>query len=108
MKKILALSAILLFLCSAPTTVTGSQGNAASAAECPYYGCTGWVSICGDGVRIRQAPSLRAKVIGKENWCHKTGRQFPCLDIVNGFYKIKYKGRIAYVSTQFATHEPLD
>ncbi|MCQ2288607.1 MAG: SH3 domain-containing protein [Muribaculaceae bacterium] len=104
MKKFIALSAALLFLCSAPTTVNGAQGNATSSSSCNYYGCNGWVSICGDGVRIRKAPSSKAKVIGKANWYS----QFPCLDIVNGFYKIKYKGKIAYVSTQYSTHERIE
>lgn len=104
MKKFIALSAALLFLCSAPTTVNGAHSNATSG--CYVEGCAGVVYIYGNGVRIRQAPSLKAKIIGKENFSYKTGRTFPCLGIVNGFYKIRYKGKIAYVSEQYANHYP--
>ena len=72
--------------------------------QCPYDGCTGYVFICGDGVRIRTAPSLNSKIIGKENWWWKTHHSFTCLGIVNGFYKIRYKKRVAYVSADYATH----
>lgn len=115
MKKIFALAALVM-MCAAPALAKdGNKKTAAPAKEvtevhCNAHNCCGWVSILGDGVRIRTAPSLNSKVIAKENWYHKykNWHQFPCLGVVNGFFKIRYNGRIAYVSCQFATHEPVD
>ncbi|MCQ2288605.1 MAG: SH3 domain-containing protein [Muribaculaceae bacterium] len=104
MKKFIALSAALLFLCSAPTVANGAHSHAKATSGCYYNGCSGWVYICGNGVRIRQGASLRSKIIAKENWYYKKHRSFQCLGIVNGFYQINYHGRVAYVSTEYATH----
>lgn len=112
MKKFFALAALAM-LCAAPTMAKGvkakapKQSQEVTDVQCRYQGCTGYVFICGDGVRIRTAPSLNSQIIGKENWYfrYKNWRSFPCLDIVNGFYKIRYKGRVAYVSCQYATHQ---
>lgn len=121
MNKFFAIAAIAM-MCAAPAAAesvkTQPEKQATEVAEvsevhdvqCNAHNCCGWVSILGDGVRIRTAPNLNSKVIGKENWYYKYKKwhEFACLGVVNGFYKIRYNGRVAYVSCQFASHEPCD
>lgn len=100
--KIMMLLAMLSFSCvSINAKGNTTKATKSTSMECPHPSCTGVVSICGDGVRIRQSPSLKGKILGKANWY----AQFTCLGVSHGWYKIRYRGKIAYVSAQFATHE---
>lgn len=57
-----------------------------------------YVVVTGNGVRIRAAPHLQGKIVGKVN----RGTYLPYLGYVNGWYMVNYRGRARYISAQFS------
>lgn len=107
MKKALIITAAFFMMCGTASFAKSSHKVAAKATKSEKVVAPKeinaqkngyWIGIQGYGVRIRATPSLRGKIIGSCNW----GDSFWCVGYVNGWYKISYGRRYAYVSAQYA------
>lgn len=111
--KTLALAAIMMLAgqtaeakTSTKTTTHNSSTPAALQTTLNTRAAMGdyWLEVRGYGVRIRATPSLRGKVVGSVNW----GDYLRCVGYVRGgngyygWYKVYYRGRIRYISEQYA------
>ncbi|MBO7610555.1 MAG: hypothetical protein J6S96_10200 [Muribaculaceae bacterium] len=64
-----------------------------------------YVTITGTSVRLRMKPSLQSETLTTSagvNIHPKKGEKLECLGDAGDFYKVKYKGKVVYVSKKFA------
>lgn len=67
-----------------------------------------YVTVTGTNVRLRLKPSLKSETLTTSagvNIHPKKGEKLECLGDAGDFYKVKYKGKVVYVSKQFAQTE---
>lgn len=65
-----------------------------------------YVTVTGTNVRLRLKPSLQSETLTNasgENIHPKKGQKLECLAVSGDFYKVKYQGKVVYISRQFAT-----
>lgn len=63
-----------------------------------YQDNSSYVTVHGKGVRLRYAPSLNSAVCTQVS----TGTSLQCLGQSNGFWQVKYRGNVLWVSKQYA------
>lgn len=64
-----------------------------------------YVTVTGTGVRLRLAPSLQSETLttnGGVNIHPNKGEKLECLGQSGDFYKVLYKGKVVYISKQYA------
>lgn len=64
-----------------------------------------YVTVTGTSVRLRMKPSMQSETLTNakgENIHPKKGQKLECLADAGDFYKVKYQGKVVYISKQFA------
>ncbi|MCF0202181.1 MAG: hypothetical protein HUK08_02335 [Bacteroidaceae bacterium] len=79
---------------SSTTKKTTSSGTAAKAKG--YH--PDWITVQGDGVRLRKTASMKGEVAGSVN----KGTQLRCIGASGNFWQVNYKGDYLYISKDFA------
>ena len=67
-----------------------------------------YVTVTGTNVRLRLKPSLQSETLTTAagvNIHPKKGEKLECLGDVGDFYKVRFKGKVVYVSKKFAQAE---
>ena len=65
-----------------------------------------YVTVTGTSVRLRMQPSLQSETLTTNQGVNihpKKGEKLECLGQSGNFYKVRYQGKVVYISTQFAT-----
>ena len=65
-----------------------------------------YVTVTGTSVRLRLQPSLQSETLTTDKGVNihpKKGEKLECLGQSGNFYKVRYQGKVVYISTQFAT-----
>lgn len=66
---------------------------------------TDYVTVTGTAVRLRLAPSLQSETLtdaGGVNIHPSKGEKLECVGQSGDFYKVRYKGKLVYISKQYA------
>ena len=67
-----------------------------------------FVTVTGTNVRLRLQPSLQSETLTTSKGVNihpKKGEKLECLGQTGNFYKVRYQGKVVYISTQFAKPE---
>ena len=65
-----------------------------------------YVTVTGTSVRLRMQPSLQSETLTTSKGVNihpKKGEKLECLGQSGDFYKVRYQGKVVYISKQFAT-----
>ena len=65
-----------------------------------------YVTVTGTSVRLRLQPLLQSETLTTNKGVNihpKKGEKLECLGQSGNFYKVRYQGKVVYISTQFAT-----
>lgn len=64
-----------------------------------------YVTVTGTNVRLRLQPSLQSETLTTNKGVNihpKKGEKLECLGQSGNFYKVRYQGKVVYISSQFA------
>lgn len=64
-----------------------------------------YVTVTGTNVRLRLQPSLQSETLTTSKGVNihpKKGEKLECLGQSGNFYKVRYQGKVVYISSQFA------
>ena len=65
-----------------------------------------YVIVTGTSVRLRMQPSLQSETLTTNKGVNihpKKGEKLECLGQSGKFYKVRYQGKVVYISTEYAT-----